>query len=292
MALVDLSEVSLKLGGQQILDRVSLEIPEGAVVGLIGPNGAGKSSLLKVMAGLIRPAAGIFFLKGQKLSSPEQYRKHCSFSIDNPVFYPHLSGPKNLALMAKLMRKPKSIDEVLETVGLSEVGQKVVGHYSMGMRQRLMIAQNLMKDAQLIVLDEPFRGLDPNGFREVADLLGRLKQAGKTVFVSSHLLNELEELATHFVLLHEGKVALCLTAENLKKEALVVELEFQQKPSAEAMDFLDGLNAKTIDQDKYQLRLSQEKTGELVENLVKLGATPTGISSKNRLQEKYLEITA
>ena len=292
MALVDLSEVSLNLGGQQILDRVSLKIPEGAVLGLIGPNGAGKSSLLKVMAGLIRPAAGVFFFQGEKLSSPEHFRKYCSFSIDNPVFYPHLSGPKNLALMAKLMRAPKAVEEVLEIVGLAEVGQKVVGHYSMGMRQRLMIAQNLMKNAQVLVLDEPFRGLDPNGFREIALLLGRLKEEGKTVLVSSHLLNELEELATHFVLLHKGRVALRMRGEELHREALVVQLEFGQKPNQKALDLLGELGAKAMDQGKYQLRLAQEKTGKLVEDLVKLGATPTGIQSKNRLQEKYLEITA
>src|SRR5258708_6768101 len=177
-----------------------------SITGFVGPNGAGKTTTIRLLLGLIRPSEGSATVLGQTISHPRAYLPRVGALIESPAFYPSLSGRKNLEVLAQLGGHSRSrISQVLEIVGLSDRGSDLVGKYSLGMKQRLGLAMALLPDPDLLVLDEPANGLDPLGMIEMRDLLRSLREQGKTIFISSHLLGELEQVADWLVMLNQGK---------------------------------------------------------------------------------------
>ena len=199
------------------VDGLSFEVPEGALVGFVGPNGSGKSTTMRMLTGLIQPTGGTGTVLGQPLSRPDQYLPHVGALIESPAFYPELSGRRNLEVLATLGGDGSGrIDGLLERVGLGARSADPVSNYSLGMKQRLGIATALLTNPRLLLLDEPVNGLDPAGIREVRRLLIDIRDEGRTVFVSSHLLSELELLCDWFVIIKEGRLVFQGTLDELR----------------------------------------------------------------------------
>lgn len=193
-------------GRRTAVDGLTMSVPAGTIAGFIGPNGAGKTTTLRLLVGLIRPDAGSATILGQPLSHSLSYLPRVGALIEAPAFYPGLSARSNLDVLARLGGYSSSrVREVLELVELSDRARDRVGSYSLGMKQRLGVAMALLPDPDLLILDEPANGLDPLGIIATRDLLRRLRDQGKTIFLSSHLLGELEQVADWLVMLHQGR---------------------------------------------------------------------------------------
>jgi ABC-2 type transport system ATP-binding protein len=191
-------------------------VPLGVVAGFVGPNGAGKTTTMSMLLGLIEPTAGGGSVLGRSLEDPEAYLKNVGALIEQPAFYPGLSGIENLRVLASVAgHSPDSIPDLLDLVGLEGRGEDRFGSYSMGMKQRLGIAAALLGDPALLILDEPTNGLDPAGIREMRELITRLADGGRTVFVSSHALSELEQVCDYFVVIEQGSMLYQGTASEL-----------------------------------------------------------------------------
>jgi ABC-2 type transport system ATP-binding protein len=189
------------------VDGLDLAVPEGGVFGFLGPNGSGKTTTIRCLLGLIRPSAGRCRLLGEDSTGNLESVIHRVGSIvESPTLFPAFSGRLNLRLLGGLDRiGPKAVDEVLERVGLAARARDRVKTYSLGMKQRLGIAAALLKDPEVLILDEPANGLDPAGIKEVRDLLRRLGDDGRTVFLSSHLLGEVQQVCDRVAILSRGR---------------------------------------------------------------------------------------
>lgn len=194
-------------GKLKAVEDLTFEMPRGGVIGFVGPNGAGKSTTIRMLLGLIRPTGGSAEVLGHGICNPSAYLSHVGALVEAPVFYPGLSGSINLRALAKLGGfSPDRVPQVLETVGLTYRADDKVANYSLGMKQRLGIASALLPDPELLILDEPANGLDPAGIVEIRNLLRQIGKTGKTVFVSTHLLSEVEAEADRLVMIHNGRL--------------------------------------------------------------------------------------
>ena len=204
ISVTDLSKV---YGERSAVSHASFEVPLGTVCGFVGPNGSGKTTTIRMLLGLITPTGGTGTVLGESIKHPERYLPHVGAMIEGPAFYPALTGTENLRVLASLGGFPKSrVPELLDRVGLEDRGASKYKTYSLGMKQRLGIAAALLPNPKLLVLDEPTNGLDPAGIQEIRNLIKDLAEDGTSVFVSSHLLSELEMIAQSLVMLREGKV--------------------------------------------------------------------------------------
>ena len=208
--LVETTSLSKKRQNRVVLNQVSLAVPEGSVYGFCGPNGAGKTTTMKLLLGLLKPTAGEIRLFGEPMNQRNRLEllRHTGSLIESPSCYGHLSGQENLEIAADLKGVPKrDIDRVLDIVGLTEDRKRLVKQYSLGMRQRLGIAQALLGSPRLLILDEPTNGLDPAGIQEMRDLIRSMpEQYGATVMISSHLLDEMERMTDHVGILNRGRL--------------------------------------------------------------------------------------
>ena len=291
MELLKVEDLSLSYGQQKVLNHISFSFEKGKIIGLLGPNGAGKSSIIKILAGLVFPKSGILYYGETRKKNFSELRDHCSYLIDSPAFYPYLSAKQNLKLINRINLNKGDIDAILGQVGLSSAGKKKVKNYSTGMKQRLAIAQAMMRDSELLILDEPFNGLDPNGFQDLMSLLRKLNKKGTTIVVSSHLLNELEQFAEVFILLYKGEVAFQTDRQQLLTAKKSVAFTFQEEPGQKAMGYFEGKEASFESATKVILKLDPDEIARVVQELVALPYIPINVEIKNILQEKYLEIT-
>jgi ABC-type multidrug transport system ATPase subunit len=202
-----------RFGSVRAVDDVSLEVPEGGRYGFLGPNGSGKTTTVRMLLGLVYATSGTVELLGRRMPGPARTAlKDVGALIEGPAAYGHLSARANLALVdaagpgGSRRTRRRRIQDALEQVGLDGVGRRPVKAYSLGMRGRLGLAAALLRTPRLLVLDEPTNGLDPRGIREVRDLLLDLNRAGTTLFVSSHLLSEVESLCTRVGVLQAGRL--------------------------------------------------------------------------------------
>jgi ABC-2 type transport system ATP-binding protein len=204
---ISVSNLSKRYGDVLAVNNASFEVPLGTICGFVGPNGSGKTTTIRMLLGLIKPSSGTGSIIGNSIGHPEKYLKEVGAMIEGPAFYPALSGLENLKVLAKLGGIPlERCQELLNLVELGERGGDKYKTYSLGMKQRLGIAAALLPNPKLLILDEPTNGLDPAGIQEVRDLLEKLSSDGVTVFVSSHLLSELEMISKHLVMLRKGEV--------------------------------------------------------------------------------------
>jgi ABC-2 type transport system ATP-binding protein len=204
---ISVSNLSKRYGDVLAVNDASFEVPLGTICGFVGPNGSGKTTTIRMLLGLIKPTSGTGSIIGNSIGHPEKYLKEVGAMIEGPAFYPALSGLENLKVLAKLGGIPlERCQELLELVDLGERGADKYKTYSLGMKQRLGIAAALLPNPKLLILDEPTNGLDPAGIQEIRDLLEKLASDGVTVFVSSHLLSELEMISKHLVMLRKGEV--------------------------------------------------------------------------------------
>lgn len=204
---IEVKHLSKSYGPRLAVDDISFDIPQGVICGFVGPNGSGKTTTIRMLLGLITASSGQATVLGEPITHPERYLHQVGALIEGPAFYPPLSGLDNLKALAELGGFEKDrIPDLLTQVGLADRGADKFKSYSLGMKQRLGIAAALLPQPQLLILDEPTNGLDPAGIHEMRTLLRSLADSGITIFVSSHLLSELEQITDHLVILREGKV--------------------------------------------------------------------------------------
>src|SRR4051795_11181658 len=219
---VDAVDVTKRYGELVAVDAITLQVAQGEVYGLLGPNGAGKTTFLRMLFGLIRPDAGTIRLFGQsREQAGTRYLDGVSGFIESPRFYPYLSGRRNLAGLARLDGGAPAgrLDEVLEIVDLADRAGGRVDGYSFGMRQRLGVAASLLRDPQLLVLDEPANGLDPAGMRDMRALIKRLAESGLTVLLSSHDMLEVEDICDNVTIMRTGSVVFHGPIDQLRDQA-------------------------------------------------------------------------
>jgi ABC-2 type transport system ATP-binding protein len=221
---LDVADLSKKYGDRMALSHANFEVPMGSICGFVGPNGSGKTTTIRMLLGLITPTTGGGHVLGESITEPEKYLPRVGAMIEGPAFYPALTGFQNLNVLAKIGGfATESIPGLLDLVGLGERGSSKYKTYSLGMKQRLGIAAALLPNPKLLVLDEPTNGLDPAGIHEIRTLLRKLADSGTTVFVSSHLLSEIEMISDHLVMLRLGKVIFSgKTSDLLAKQQPVI----------------------------------------------------------------------
>ncbi len=220
MNVLELKNISKKYGKATVVDNFSLNVEKGHICGLIGPNGAGKTTIMKMMAGLASPTSGEigFFGKNDNL---DLSRKRMAFMLEAPIIDKSMNARQNMEYVryVKGVADKKKIDEMLDFVGLGNVGKKAVGKFSLGMTQRLGIAMALLTEPEIMVLDEPVNGLDPEGIVEIRLMLKKLsEEKNVTIIISSHILSELSELCTDFSIINHGR-----QLENLSREELMAK---------------------------------------------------------------------
>ena len=204
---ISVSDLSKRYGERIAVSHANFDVPMGTVCGFVGPNGSGKTTTMRMLLGLISPSGGNGTVLGQPISDPAKYLDRVGAMIEGPAFYPALSGAENLRVLANLGGHPlDQVQTLLERVGLGDRAKSKYKTYSLGMKQRLGIAAALLPSPQLLILDEPTNGLDPAGIQEIRDLMRSLANEGTTVFVSSHLLAEIEMISDSLVMLREGEV--------------------------------------------------------------------------------------
>jgi ABC-2 type transport system ATP-binding protein len=204
---LDVADLSKKYGDRMALSHANFEVPMGSICGFVGPNGSGKTTTIRMLLGLITPTTGSGHVLGESITQPEKYLPRVGAMIEGPAFYPALTGKQNLAVLAKLGGfATEPFQQLLDLVDLGDRGDSKFKTYSLGMKQRLGIAAALLPNPKLLVLDEPTNGLDPAGIHEIRTLLRKLADSGTTVFVSSHLLSEIEMISDYLVMLRQGKV--------------------------------------------------------------------------------------
>jgi ABC-2 type transport system ATP-binding protein len=284
---LEIQNMALSYGDQRILKGIDFEITEGKITALIGPNGAGKSSAFRVLAGLVAPDSGKISLDEKPLKDFNSLRNHCGYLLESADFYPYLSGKKNLDLFIGLTNSTADALSLLEKVGLSQAANKKVQQYSRGMKQRLGLAQVLIDNPSFLILDEPFNGLDPEVKEQILTLLVDLKNQGKGILVSTHLLEDIELIADDFILLNQGEIYLAGSMESYQIDKQNVTFHFDKDlPNSLGID-LDY----SIKNNILRLKASIEETKMVMKKLFELEYIPYKVERSSILYDKYMEIT-
>ncbi|MCI8811000.1 MAG: ATP-binding cassette domain-containing protein [Oscillibacter sp.] len=239
MAVIQTMGLCKRYKDNWAVDHLDLQVEQGDIYGFIGRNAAGKSTTLKLLCGLAQPTQGEALIFGKPIRDPVA-RRRMGALIEQPGLYPDLSGRENLRLYATLLgldSPERQAEDVLETVGLVPKDKKPVRHYSMGMKQRLGVGLALLGGPDLLLLDEPINGLDPEGIREMRELLLRLnRERGLTILVSSHILGELSKIATRYGIIQSGRMVEQITARELEQKCTdYLHLQADQPQKAAAL---------------------------------------------------------
>nr|WP_317281933.1 ABC transporter ATP-binding protein [uncultured Sellimonas sp.] len=295
--LLTTNGLTKQYGRHKAVNAVNLHIRQGDIYGLIGRNGAGKTTILKMISGLAAPTEGEFSLFGKGGKDAYEYMSRIGTLIEAPGIYPNMSAAENIKLkcLAMGVRKKETIEELLEMVGLEYAGKKKVKNFSLGMKQRLGIALALVGDPDLVVLDEPINGLDPQGIAEVRETLQKLnKERNITFIISSHILEELSKMATNYGIIHDGVLLQEMTREELL-EKCSERIELKTDDTAKACTVLDGMGIKkykVVDADTVQIFEHLSESGDITMTLAEHGIKTIGITVKNEaLEEYYLNLT-
>ena len=275
------------------VDGLELNVNRGEVYGFLGPNGAGKTTTLRMLLGLIRPTAGTARVVGAEPGSPASLMKVGAI-VETPAFYPYLTGYDNLRLLAIYCGVPlKRVDSTLEEVELTPRARHKFSTYSMGMKQRLGVAAALLKEPELLILDEPTNGLDPQGMADVRNLIISLGKGNRTVLVSSHLLGEVEQMCTRIGVIRKGKLVAEGTIDELRGAAT---LTVRAAPADKAREVLEkgsgAENVKVIADGSFSLKVDLRHTAEINRQLVEAGVAVTELHANERsLEDIFMELT-
>jgi len=282
------------------VNELELTVNRGDVFGFLGPNGAGKSTTIRMLLSLITPTSGTIKIFGKTLrENRKEILTNVGAIVEKPDFYLYLPAIKNLEILAKISGKEvthKRILELLELVGLKDRAKSKVKTYSHGMKQRLGIAQALLHNPELIVLDEPTTGLDPQGMKEIRDLIIRLsKEENKTIFLSSHILSEIELVANRMIIINKGsKIVEGEVSNLLNSSTLKVTVEVENAEAA--IKTLEGTrwnkNIESITENKFILSIEQKTIPELNKYLVENGVQVNALIPVRSLEDYFLSITS
>ena len=290
-------ELTKQFGRLRAVDGLDMQVCRGDVFGFLGPNGAGKTTVIRLVLGLIHPTSGHAEVCGHRVPGELQGAlRHVGGFVDDPTFYPLMSARRNLRLLGS-MTGPVSeerIDEVLEIVALSDRAEDRVGGFSHGMKQRLGIAQALLHSPELIVLDEPTSGLDPRGMKDVRELIRQLGASGTTVFLSSHLLHEVEQVCTRAVIINKGRVVVQGPVSELRPQNDAIKvLTGDQGRAGEVLRGQFGAGGVRQDEEYLVVMADQDAVPEMVRRLVEDGVDVRAVvpASEQGLEDFFLELT-
>lgn len=263
MEILKCSNLNKSFGRKKILNNVSLSLDEGDVLGFIGPNGAGKTTTIKLILGLQSIDSGTVTICGYDIKKEfTKAIKNVGGIIESPDMYMYLSGYDNLKLIANLYGVSKEkIDEVVKLVGLEKRIYDKVSKYSLGMRQRLGIAASLLNDPKLLILDEPTNGLDPEGNKQIRNLILKLSKKGIAILVSSHALSELESIVNKVVIIQKGSIVETSTLEEVKKSKNSYYI-------FEVDKIKDIDNIEKISENSFKVNINREEIPEFINKLI------------------------
>jgi ABC-2 type transport system ATP-binding protein len=284
--------------GTPTLQQVNLVVPKGSIYGFLGPNGAGKTTTLRLLLGLLKNQQGSLEIFGQKFPGQRlNILSRIGSLIEQPSLYGHLTATENLEIYRRIYQVDQSrISTVLQLVGLQDTGRKKARQFSLGMKQRLSIAIALLHQPELLILDEPTNGLDPNGIIETRELIKKLnREHNTTVLVSSHILNEVERMATHVGIIHKGKMLFQGTLPELQQmKTKQAALEIETADNARAASLL--VSQYAVQETETQLVLpyqSKEETAAINRQLVQAGIDVYAIHARqNDLEQLFIDITS
>ncbi|MBD8838762.1 MULTISPECIES: ABC transporter ATP-binding protein [unclassified Paenibacillus] len=291
--VVRIQGVSKIISSRSLVSDLTLDISPGQVFGFLGPNGAGKTTTIRMMVGLMSISKGDIFISGHSVKNEfEKAVAQVGAIVENPEMYKFLTGYQNLVHFARMSPgvTKERIAETIERVGLTARIHDKVKTYSLGMRQRLGVAQAILHKPKLLVLDEPTNGLDPQGIRELRDYLRQLTQEeGITVFVSSHLLSEMELMCDTVAIIQNGKL---IDVRNLRAEAgsdALIEVAFELNDADRAADLIQGA---IVQGNVLVVRVSREQIPDINAKLVSEGVQVYGIRNvTHTLEEQFLQVT-
>jgi len=298
--VIEISGLSKRFKEVRAVNEVDFKVHKGDVFGFLGPNGAGKSTTIRMILSLISPTAGTIKIFGKSLNeNRKEILTNIGAIVEKPDFYLYLSAIKNLKILAKISGKEithKKIVELLELVGLKDRAKSKVKTFSHGMKQRLGIAQALLHNPELIVLDEPTTGLDPQGVKEIRDLIIHLsKEENKTIFLSSHVLSEIELVANRMLIINkgskvvEGEVNQLLSSKTLKVTIEVENVEAAKKvlESTKWYSQIESVTGK-----KFSINMEDKDIPEVNKYLVENGVMVNSLVPVRSLEDYFLTITA
>lgn len=292
--VLSIHDLSKRYGKIRAVDNLSLEVEKGSVFGILGPNGSGKTTTLGIVLSVINATKGDYSWFGK--APTKEDRKHIGAILEVPIFYPYLSGERNLQIVAKIKGcSYDSIPEVLDAVDLTDRKKSKFKTYSLGMKQRLAIAAAMLGGPKVMILDEPTNGLDPQGIAEIRELILKIAAGGMTIILASHLLDEVQKVCSHVVVLNKGKNIFTGKVADMIKSSMHVEMAADNMPAlAEALrehkkvsSFKEGGSIFLVQlDDGYSL-------GKINEDLFSKGITLTHLSAiKKSLEKHFLELLA
>ncbi|MFJ7941705.1 ABC transporter ATP-binding protein [Peribacillus sp. NPDC096622] len=293
--IVVTNELTKKYKNHTSVDGLNLRIERGQIYGFLGPNGAGKTTTIRMLLGLIKPTKGSIEIFGQNLIKNRlQILQRIGSLVESPTYYGNLTGYENLEAVRRLRAIPeKRVNEVLEIVRLTTVANRLTKEYSLGMKQRLGIAAALLSSPDLLILDEPTNGLDPSGIQEMRELIKELPKSGMSVLVSSHLLSEIDQMATQVGIINNGKMIFQDSIERLRQKRKPL-LKVGVSDVIEAKTLLKGKGLK-VEMQKDFLWLAQtepEFVSEINSILVHSGVSVYRLEEvKRSLEDIFLELT-
>jgi len=289
--VIEVTSLSKRFGETLAVDNLSFRVEPARVTGFLGPNGAGKTTTMRSVLGLVRPTSGSATVLGRPFRNLDEPARRVGAVLEATAFHPGRSGRNHLRVLATEAGIPgERVEEVLALVELTDAGKRRAGGYSLGMRQRLALAAALLGDPDVLVLDEPANGLDPAGVRWLRDLLRQLAERGRTIFVSSHILSEVEVIADEIVIIHDGKFVASGTTQELVARASG-GVRVRSPDVARLRELLAARGAQVADADGSLLvsGMPQEAIGELAAaNGVVLHELATERAS---LEQAFFELT-
>jgi ABC-2 type transport system ATP-binding protein len=298
--IVSLKNVTKCIGRKTIIDNLTFDVPQGEIFGFLGPNGAGKTTTIRMMVGLMKISDGEVLIKGKSIKSEfSEAIRHVGAIVENPEMYKYLSGYHNLVHYARMVPgvTKERIDEVIKLVKLENRIHDKVKKYSLGMRQRLGVAQALLHNPSLLILDEPTNGLDPAGIRELRDYLRYLTRTeGITVIVSSHLLTEMELMCDRVAILQEGKLVDVKPIQDLigssdKEQTYHIEVSSVGKAQTIVKE-MTGSNDVHIISDKIEVVTDRDRIPGILNALMLEGISIYSVQAvRQSLEDRFLEIT-
>lgn len=288
-------------GNKRIVDQATFQVKKGEIMGLLGPNGAGKTTTIRMIVGLISKNEGQVLLNGKDMDKEGQLiKKEVGAIVENPAFYDYMSGYKNLIQYSRMARQSISterIDEVVKLVKLDHAIHDKVKKYSLGMKQRLGVAQAILHKPALLILDEPTNGLDPQGIRELRDYLKVLASEGTSTLVSSHLLSEMQLMCDRVTIMEHGKIINVTELSSLdeKNETVKISVSFTVNDTTMAKETIERAQFEIdkASEQKITLQLLKEEIPKVNRLLVEADVDVFEIeAAKTSLEDKFLQLTS
>ncbi|WP_088071901.1 ABC transporter ATP-binding protein [Gottfriedia luciferensis] len=296
--VLELNNINKTIKDQQIIKDISFELYKGEVLGLLGPNGSGKTTTMRMIVGLMGITSGEIYIKGHSIKNNfKESIKHIGAMIETPAFYPFYSGYKNLMYFSRMLEgvSKERVLEVIDLLGLSNAIHKKFSTYSLGMKQRLGIAQALLHNPSILILDEPTNGLDPAGVREIRDYLKRIAEVEQTaILLSSHLLSEIELICDRAIIIQNGQFVEAIEMSDKIGEKLFIEVvvkniqDFESSFSESKMNY----TFEMIDNRTIVFEIDEEDIPLLMKDLIMAGIEVYYVTrKKERLEDLFIQLT-